>query len=693
VDTNGKYCVLLVCCCCEPALFQVLELHQIPLYERLRQLETTLLLCLLLLLLQWADSVTAGNPKADYMSDLARRLSSSVLPALKNIQASFLVELPAGAAAPTMMLPLSAAQEQLQLQQHMVAEQKQSASYQCAAPYMSRQQDTQGPAKPLQQQQQQQQECDYLVELPTGMVAEMLPLMIRLWRSRLLLLDRMEAAQRQSASAAAQMVPYHNPPQSARLLLYQYTKLVTELVHASVIKLDHSALTGSSNSSNGSSSSSGTSASQSGTTSAATARAALETAISACGTAIAPHSFLHSRDILTAHAADMIGNLEGVVRFAARDSAWWCHDMDLTSELLGIQGRSTDVAVLLVREAGPRSTDLQRYHSLLASLLKMSVCSAMLHNSPTATWLCDTAVQGAAGLLTQSVFKRQTGTRDQQQPHEVVCHAAGQLPQQQQQQQVDQAQQDQEHTHEQHEQQQAGGDVNGFAAVSVLPSIVIFGRSLLQAVSRLQNAASTGSSGPAVSQPLKNKQQQQQQLDPTVTGAACRVPIAADRELARAELVQQWLEAHGTALAAAGYPVEPILQQLQQLCTALAAVTPANPSGSSTSSFSSGQFVAHSSSSSSSLDTALTAALQQLQQTVSALCCLAVPCLCNNPRCTNISGPTELSLVSGRSCVCRGCRVAHYCCRACQAQHWKQHKPVCTALASAAASAGSPAVS
>jgi hypothetical protein len=94
---------------------------------------------------------------------------------------------------------------------------------------------------------------------------------------------------------------------------------------------------------------------------------------------------------------------------------------------------------------------------------------------------------------------------------------------------------------------------------------------------------------------------------------------------------------------------------------------------------------------------ALPALLQQLQQTGLALCSMAVPCLCNNPRCTNTSGPTELSLVSGRSCVCGACRVAHYCSRACQAQHWKQHKPVCKALAAAAevaaATAGSAEVS
>jgi hypothetical protein len=48
---------------------------------------------------------------------------------------------------------------------------------------------------------------------------------------------------------------------------------------------------------------------------------------------------------------------------------------------------------------------------------------------------------------------------------------------------------------------------------------------------------------------------------------------------------------------------------------------------------------------------------------------LATPYACNNPACSSVSGPSELLLVNGRSCVCGGCRVAHYCSRACQRQH------------------------
>ena len=57
---------------------------------------------------------------------------------------------------------------------------------------------------------------------------------------------------------------------------------------------------------------------------------------------------------------------------------------------------------------------------------------------------------------------------------------------------------------------------------------------------------------------------------------------------------------------------------------------------------------------------------------------------CNNPNCSNLSGPSELQLVKGRSSTCSGCRVARYCGKACMKQHWKQHRPVCKALAAAA---------
>jgi hypothetical protein len=77
-----------------------------------------------------------------------------------------------------------------------------------------------------------------------------------------------------------------------------------------------------------------------------------------------------------------------------------------------------------------------------------------------------------------------------------------------------------------------------------------------------------------------------------------------------------------------------------------------------------------------------------------ASCVFAVPLFCNNPRCMSLQAETEVGLVSGRACVCSGCRVARYCGRECLRQHWKQHKPVCKGLAAAAAAvpdgAGAP---
>jgi len=78
-------------------------------------------------------------------------------------------------------------------------------------------------------------------------------------------------------------------------------------------------------------------------------------------------------------------------------------------------------------------------------------------------------------------------------------------------------------------------------------------------------------------------------------------------------------------------------------------------------------------------------AMQLLQQLGDAASSLAFARVCNNPGCVNLSGPSETVLVSGRSCMCAACRVAHYCCRQCQKSHWKQHKPVCKALVAATA--------
>jgi hypothetical protein len=79
------------------------------------------------------------------------------------------------------------------------------------------------------------------------------------------------------------------------------------------------------------------------------------------------------------------------------------------------------------------------------------------------------------------------------------------------------------------------------------------------------------------------------------------------------------------------------------------------------------------------------AAAVQLQKAGLALTGLATRHACNYPPCSKVSGPSERLLVSGSSTMCAGCRAARYCSRECQKQQWKEHRPVCKALAAAAA--------
>jgi hypothetical protein len=135
--------------------------------------------------------------------------------------------------------------------------------------------------------------------------------------------------------------------------------------------------------------------------------------------------------------------------------------------------------------------------------------------------------------------------------------------------------------------------------------------------------------------------------------------------------VQQWVQASSIQeqLTAAGYAPQALSQLLQQVLNTVQAVRGSVADG--------GQ-----------LDTfGFPEAVQEMRAAGNALCSFAVPSLCNNPGCVNTAGLTELGLASGRSCLCGGCLVARYCGRACQRAVWKQHKPVCTALAAAAAAA------
>jgi hypothetical protein len=50
---------------------------------------------------------------------------------------------------------------------------------------------------------------------------------------------------------------------------------------------------------------------------------------------------------------------------------------------------------------------------------------------------------------------------------------------------------------------------------------------------------------------------------------------------------------------------------------------------------------------------------EELQRLGAVLCArVPVPWMCNNPRCTSLSGASELQLVGGKACVCGGCGVA-----------------------------------
>jgi hypothetical protein len=141
--------------------------------------------------------------------------------------------------------------------------------------------------------------------------------------------------------------------------------------------------------------------------------------------------------------------------------------------------------------------------------------------------------------------------------------------------------------------------------------------------------------------------------------------------------VVQWLAADNTVqqLTALGYKPQDLQQQLAAAAEALPALSndlqAANP-------FTDGHAEAVA---------ALQAAQEQLLAAGSMLACFAISHVCNNPACGNMAGPSEAQLVGGRSCICAGCRTARYCGIACQRTAWRQHKPVCKALAAAAAAA------
>jgi hypothetical protein len=117
-------------------------------------------------------------------------------------------------------------------------------------------------------------------------------------------------------------------------------------------------------------------------------------------------------------------------------------------------------------------------------------------------------------------------------------------------------------------------------------------------------------------------------------------------------------------LAAAGYDLGPVLQGIEALAACYPGVVQAEEPG--------------------DVFAGRVAGLIKALEAVGRACSVfAVPHCCNNPSCSNLAGPTEVSIVSGKGCICGGCQVARYCWKGCQQPHWKQHKPVCKMLQAA----------
>jgi hypothetical protein len=132
-------------------------------------------------------------------------------------------------------------------------------------------------------------------------------------------------------------------------------------------------------------------------------------------------------------------------------------------------------------------------------------------------------------------------------------------------------------------------------------------------------------------------------------------------------------------LAASGYSLDMVQRQLSRLLAAWQAVEEV-VSGLSSSNITEAEADA----ARAAVDN-LTQQLLAFGVTVSAV---AVPDFCNYHGCLNVGGQSDAALVLGKGCKCGGCRVAHYCSRQCQRKHWNLHKPVCKALAAAAAAGG-----
>jgi hypothetical protein len=238
-------------------------------------------------------------------------------------------------------------------------------------------------------------------------------------------------------------------------------------------------------------------------------------------------------------------------------------------------------------------------------------------------------------------------------------------------------------------------------AVEHLPSLVLYGRCCLQLAEHLEHLAPRLLAPSAVQQEQQQEQQQQQQeslpeLHEESAALVCAPGLQPAKADVRVETTEnlidtmcRWvraLEAPAlpSPLAAAGCSPQQLQQQQQAVLTQLAAAGCAPQQLQQQLDL---LLAAEQGAEKGLTDASLAALVQQLQVTGRMLCSIAVPHFCNNPACGNLSGTTDVLMVLGRSCLCAGCLTARYCGRDCQRAAWKQHKPVCKALAAAAAAA------